>query len=131
MSDKLVYLQEEKILGEAYAIKYDTFTKDFGNSIFAYDADSPYAIEDEKLYNAILNSFENVKASKNMGKELQKIAENYVKETYKIICENAEFESKTEKVRVGGGARENARVINVILDGKAYSNIIADCYDYI
>lgn len=129
ISDKLVYIQEDEILKDAYGIEFDNLAEDFSNSIFAYGSGSDFAIPDEELYDALITTLENSNDDK-MVKEFEKIVKKYVKDLYKIVCEHAEFESESDKVKIDG-KKQSVRVVTLKIDEKAMANIVNDVYEYL
>ncbi len=129
LSDKLFYVKEDNIIKDAYGATYDKLAENLKNSIFAYGSDSDYAIEDKEAYDSIIKSLENP-VSEEMRTEAEKIAKAYAKDIYKIIRENAEFESTNKDIRIGS-EKISARVISISIDEEALEKMLREVYDYV
>lgn len=130
VSDEMLYISESEILEGAYGVRFEDFARDLENSIFAYGSDSDYAFEDQEMYDRIIEYFEDFESSEDMEKDAEKLLKKHGKELWKIVCDNVEFEVETDNVRLNG-EKKSVRVISIIVDGHAMSNIIADVYDYL
>lgn len=129
ISDKMFYVSEQRVLKGAYGANLDNLAKQFKNSIFAYGADSDYAIEDEDTFNSIVRALENP-TDKSFERDAEKLVERVTKDIWKIVVENAEFESSTDKVKLND-TRKKLRVITITVDGDAISEIIKSVYEYL
>ena len=124
----MLYVQEEHILDGAYGIVTKDLSQDLEDSIFAYGSKSEYAIQDEELYDALIQALE-VPHDK-MTKDLEKISKKYLKKFWKIISENAEFESSNGKERLNG-QRTSVRTVSMTIDGDDMAAILEDVYDFL
>ena len=129
ISEDLLYISEDELLKNAYGIELKKIVEDFEDSIFAYGSDSEYAIPDEETHNDIVSALSAAQDTK-MQKEAQKIAEKLYKKMWKIACDNFEFESENEEIKVGG-SKEKVRVITIIIEGDALAEAISEFYDYL
>ncbi len=129
LSKELAYVKESKILNNTYGVEWDSLANDLKSSVFAYGSGSDYEIKDKTFYDALITSLENPMEKKDL-RELEKIAARYIKDIYKIICENAEFESESDKVNIGGTKR-SARVVTISIDATAMIRIMEETYAYL
>ena len=130
LSDDMIYISESEILDGAYGVKFSEFVRDLENSIFAYGSGSEYAIDDEDTYDSIIEFFESVEDSERMQKDAEKLVKKHGKKMWKIVADNVQFETENDKLRLNG-EKTNVRVISIIADGHAISNIVADLYEYL
>lgn len=131
-SSDMLYVSESEIFDGKFGIVYKDAAKDLEESIFAYGADSDYAIQDKEMYDTIV---EILKAlgdtdSEKLQKDAEELAKEHIENIWKIICENVEFESDNEEVKLNG-EREKVRVITIKIDGEAMANIVKDIYEYL
>ncbi|MBO7250983.1 MAG: hypothetical protein J6V42_06895 [Clostridia bacterium] len=132
LSEDFVYVSEEEIFDAAYGIKFSDLAEELKNSIFAYGSGSEYAIPDEEIYNQVidvLEALEELEASE-MKKDAEKLIKKLTKEVWKIACDNFEFESEKDEVRING-EKQKVRVISIVIDGKSAANFVSDLYDFI
>ena len=129
LSDKLFYVKEDNILKGAYGAEYDTLAENFKNSIFAYESGSDYAITDKEAYDSIIKYLDNP-ISNEMKDEVEKIAKTYTKEIYKIIRENAVFESNNKEIEIGDDVF-TAKVISIIITEENIEKSLREIYDYV
>ena len=133
ISSDLFYVEEDKILGDAYGVKMDEIAKDLDDSIFAYDSSSKYSLKnvmDEDTYEQLLESFEGSKNSKKMSKDAQKIAKRYSKKIAKIVGKHAEFDSQGKAEKLNSG-KKNVRQVTMKIDGDAMAAIVEDVYTFL
>ena len=83
LSDEMFYVSEDEYLGGAYGFEFDKLAKDFADSIFAYGSDSVYAIEDEEIYEAIIEALEKLDNEK-IKKDSEKLLKKLLGELWKI-----------------------------------------------
>ncbi len=131
-SSDMIYISEDEIFDGKYGIVYKDAANDFEDSIFAYGSGSDYAIQDEDTYDAIMETLESLKDTDNekLRKDAEELAEEHIKNIYEIICDNVEFESDNDEVRLNG-QREKVRVITIKMDGDDIANIVRDIYEYL
>ncbi len=129
VSDKLAYVSEDEILENAYGLKYKDIVDELEDSIFAYGSDSEYAFQDEEEYEKLIKALECLNDG-NFEKDAEKLAKKLAKKAWKIACDNFEFETENDKVRVGG-ERENVRVVTITIDGDSMASFAADFYEYL
>ena len=101
VSDEMIYVSEDEILENAYGLKYKDIVDELEDSIFAYGADSEYAFQDEEEYERLIKALECLNDG-NFEKDAEKLAKKLAKKAWKIACDNFEFETENDKVRVGG-----------------------------
>ena len=133
LSSDFVYINEDKILGDAYGFKMEDLAGDLDDSIFAYDSGSKYSLKnvmDEDMYDQLMESLESGAKSKKMTKEAEKIAKRYAKKIGKIIAKHAEFSSEGDKEKLTD-KKKNVRVVTMALDGDALAAIVEDVYDFL
>ena len=132
VSEDFIYISEEEIFDAAYGVKFSDIAEELKDSIFAYGSGSDYAIPDEEMYNKVIEILEAIEELevKEMKKDVEKLAKKLTKEVWKIACDNFEFESEKDEVRING-EKEKVRVVSVIIDGKAAANFVSDFYDFI
>lgn len=129
LSEDMLYLSENEILSNAYGVKFKDFADDFADSIFAYGSGSDYAITDQEQYDKIISALE-VLNDDDMQKDAEKLVEKLYKKIWKIACDNFEFESEKDEVKIGG-EREKVRVITVTIDGESLANAFSEFYEYL
>ncbi len=131
-SSDLIYMSEEELFDAAYGVRLDELAEDLKDSIFAYGSGSDYAIPDEETWNEVIESLEKLEEldSKELKKDAEKLAKKLFKKAWKIACDNFEFESEKDEVRING-KKEKVRVISIVIDGKAAANFVSDFYDFI
>ncbi len=127
LTSDLVYVQEKHILDGSYGIKKKNFEKDLGDSIFAYDSESAYAISDEDTYNALIDTVNCI--DEDMAKDFEKVSKKYIKKFWKIVSKHADFD-KRGSVEKLAGKRTSVRSITMSIDGRAMANIAEDMYDF-
>ena len=125
------YVTEEKILGGTYGIEIGELADDLSNSVVAPSKNTDYSL-DQKTFDRIKKVLEYVDDmdTESMTKDVEKMVTRYVKQGWKILEENAEYDSKTKKVSVGGSKIE-ARIITVTIDKYALIDMIEDVLDYV
>ena len=128
VNSDMLYIQEKHILDGAYGIVRKDLAEDLEDSIFAYGSKSKYAIQDEELYDALLQGLE-VPHDK-MLRDFKKLSKKYLKEFWKIISDNAEFESSKGKERLNG-KRVSVRTVSMTIDGDDMAAILEDIYDFL
>lgn len=121
-SEKEVVIEEYDILGGAYGIEFDTLLEDLENSIFA-PGESQYSMPSE-AYDIIVDTLENMKSSDNkeMAKDAKKLAETVAKDAWKIVTDNASFNSYDER---------DLRRIEMYVGTYELEGIITDSWDYL
>ncbi len=129
LTNDLLYINETELFDFECGISTKDMIWDFEHSIFAYGENSEYAIEDNTLYDAIIDALECCKTDK-MQKDAQKLVKSYAKKAWNIVRKNASFNSQTKKVKLNG-KRTSARVVTMDIDGDALSAIIDDLYDFL
>ena len=127
LTSDLVYVQEKHLLDGSYGIKKKDFEKDLDDSIFAYDSESAYAIPDENIYNALIDTVNCI--DEDMAKDLEKVSKKYIKKFWKIVSKHADFD-KSSSVEKLAGKRTAVRSITMTIDGRAMANIAEDMYDF-
>ncbi len=130
-SEDSIYINESELFGVFVGINRGTSANDFKDSIFASDSNSRYAL-DEKTSNkliAILESFDN-SGNKRQKKDSEKVFEQYTKEFYKIVCDNAEFKSRFDKTELNGDVTK-VRVVSMILDADTVTAIASDFHKFL
>lgn len=130
ISDECMYISEDKILDGEYGIVYKELARDFEDSIFAYGSKSDYAIEDKKTYNTIMDMLETLEEDNELKKDVEELTTQHTKSIWDIICDNAEFGSESDEVRLNG-EKCKVRVVTIKMDAKDISNIVRDTYDYL
>ncbi len=129
LSEDLLYVSEDEILKNAYGVKFKDIVDDLEDSIFAYGSGSEYAIPDEQAYENLISAL-NALNDEKMHKDAEKIGEKLYKKMWKIACDNFEFESEKDEIKVGG-SREKVRVISIVIEGEALAEAISEFYDYL
>ena len=132
ISKDFVYVSEEEIFDAAYGVKFSDLAEELKDSIFAYGSGSDYAIPDEEIYNQVIDVLEALEELEidEMKKDAEKLAKKLTKEVWKIACDNFEFESEKDEVRING-EKQKVRVISIVIDGKSAANFVSDLYDFI
>ncbi len=135
VSKDLIYVSEDEILDGSYGISMKDLVKEFEDSIFAYGSDSPYAVPDEETHNQIVEYLEKAEGvddvdAEKLSKDAEKLFSKLYEDLYKIVCEHAEFTSEKDEIRLGG-EKTKVRVITIVIDEEALSNIIQGIYDYL
>ena len=131
ISEDLIYVKENDVLGGAYGVIKKELAKELENSIFAPDANTDYALNEttfEELM-TFCDSLKNTKA-KDMQKDLEKLLDRYMKEFWKIALDAVEISSEKDEARVGG-ERVTAKIVTIEIDDAAVAEIIEKMYDYI
>ena len=129
LSDDMIYVSENEILKNAYGAKFKDFADDFAGSIFAYGSGSEYAMTNQEQYDKIISAFE-VLNDDDMQKDAEKLVEKLYKKIWKIACDNFEFESENDEVKVGG-ERAKVRVITITIEGEALAAAVSEFYEYL
>ena len=129
VSEDMLYFSEDEIIQNAYGIKLDEIAKDLEDSIFAFDSGSDYAIPDEETYDMIISMFEDMDYEE-MQKDAEKLYKKHFKELWKIACDNFEFESENDEIRIGG-EKEKVRVISIVISGDMLASALEDYYDFL
>ena len=133
VSENLIYVNEENVLEGAYGVEIKSFAEDLADSIFAPDSNSKYALDEDtydqiiEMLDALSESSENNEA---MQKDAEKLFEKLFKDLWDIVADNAEIESESEEIRLGG-EKTKVRLITIVINDKAMENIINDVYDYL
>ena len=132
VSSDTIYINETSLIDANIGVVKGDLAEDFEDSIFAYGSGSQYEIEDKETYDLIVDVLKSVDSldSEKMSKDLEKIAKKYIKELWAIFCEYAEFEDKTDTIKLNGD-KASVRVITIMVDEKDVANIIDDAYDFI
>lgn len=129
ISDELIYIKEDHILGGAYGISPQELSGDLKNSIFAPDSGSEYAFPDEEIFDAITETSDSANLEE-MKKDAEELLKKYIKQVWKIICDDAEFDSETTDVRLNG-EKKSARVVTIDVDADAMADMLRDAYDFL
>ena len=129
LSDELIYIKEDHILGGAYGITPKELSADLRSSIFAPDSGSEYAIPDEEVFDAITETSDSADLDA-MKKDAEKLLKKYIKQAWKIICDDAEFDSETTDVRLNG-EKKTVRVVTIDVDTDAMASMLRDAYDFL
>ncbi len=129
MGEEYAYITNRNILGGTYGVVYDDILKNFKKSIFAYGSGSEYAIEDEEIYNAIVDILEisQRKELEEMYEDFNEIYEHYTKFLVKSFENHAEYETSTDRESVGDDYMK-ARTVAVIITEDTVMNILEDLY---
>ena len=130
--ENMIYVSEDKLFDAAYGIVYKDLAKDLEDSIFAYGSGSEYAIPDKDSYDRIMEMFEALSETniQDMEGDVKYLLETHIENIWDIVCENAEFESDSESVRLNG-KKEKVRVVTITMDAKDVANMLRDIYDYL
>ncbi len=130
-SEDKIYVENDEILNGAWGLERGELADSWANSLFDPDSDSDMAM-DEETFDMIYEIFkaldENV--DKELLKDLEKVIERYQKQAWKLICKYAEFDSKTDEIRMNG-QRKDVRLITITLDSEAVAAIVEDMCNYI
>lgn len=131
ISEDLIYVKENDILGGAYGILKKELAKELENSIFAPDANTDYALN-ETTFEELMTFCESLKdtKAKDMQKDLEKLLDRYMKEFWKIALDAVEMDSEKKEVKVGG-ERITAKVVTIEINDAAVAEIIEKMYDYL
>ena len=129
LSNELIYIKEDHILGGAYGITPKELSADLRSSIFAPDSGSEYAIPDEEVFDAITETSDSADLDA-MKKDAEKLLKKYIKQAWKIICDDAEFDSETTDVRLNG-EKKTVRVVTIDVDADAMASMLRDAYDFL
>ena len=122
LSDEMVYVEENEILGEAYGVNFSDLASIFDKSIFSYDANSAYSLP-EDVSDTIANyDHENSLA---MKKDAEALAKKLIMDLWDSFCENASIESEIKEVRIGG-EKIKARVICIEVTGDDLADFLED-----
>ena len=124
-----VYIDEEKIIGEAYGTKFVNFADELKRSIFAPDSGSGYALSQD-VFDQIIDAFDDIDNTKDASKDLSKTLKKAIKDVIKIVFDNAEISSEKEKIKLDGN-KIKVRTVSITIDADAMSNIIDEVYDYL
>ena len=120
------YIENEEILGGAYGMTSGSAVSAFENSLLN---DEEYLDEEMRdLLRMVLEVYDDQAMQDDMQKDLTNIMDKYTKKTESLLDKYAEFDSDTDKVKVGG-ERINARIVTVTIDGEAMVQIAEEMID--
>lgn len=125
MDEDLIYVTNDDILGGSWGIIRGEMAKAFSDSELIESLGMPTEAEDAIL--DVLEAYDDNRA-KELREDITKYTEKYMKIAIKAVEDNAEYESESDEVKVGG-ERINARVITITVDAEAAAGIIEDIYD--
>ncbi len=117
ISDDLIYVKETENFDTALGIEIKNLKKHLEDSIFAWDSDSDYSlyeVMEEEEYEKLLEMLE-MDDTSDIADDASALMEHIVKSAWDIVTANAEFNSETEEVLVGGH-RTTARVITMTVE---------------
>lgn len=129
LSDKMVYISEEKILNEAIGITYKKLADELEKSIFAYGSGSDYEITDKETYEKLLKICESLEDDK-IKEDAEDLVKDLTKSILKIFFDNVEIESEKDTMRIGGEKRK-VRVITITVNGEMFAAFLNDLYDFL
>ena len=129
ISEDVIYVNEQEILGGTYGINFSTLADDLANSIFAPYSGSEYAL-DEKTYDTIIKRLDNVSENKMMQSDLEKLSRRVFLDLWEIVLDHAELSSEVVKIDLNG-KNTKVRLISITIDSLAMQNIIRDAYEYL
>lgn len=129
VSDDIVVIEESKVLGGAYGSKRNTLAMSFENSIFAYNSESKYAVQDTRTHNTIVNALLALEDT-SFDEDTEALLTKIVPEMWKIVYDNCEITTGNAELSLQGN-RESVRVIRMIFDAEALSRIVEQLYDYV
>lgn len=124
-----MYVSLPEIYSDAVGIVRGNSEKKFNSSIFAFESETDYEL-DEETADAIkiLCRIYDDAQDKNAVEDIKEVLENYVKLTLDSISEHAEIDKENDSVKING-EEVNARVITVKIDAECICNVIEDLYD--
>ena len=129
ISEDVVYVNEQEILGGTYGINFSSLADDFSNSIFAADSGSVYAL-DKETYDAIMKRLDNVSENKMMQRDLEKLSRRVFLDLWEIVLDHAELSSEVVEIDLSGKSSK-VRLISITIDSLAMQNIIRAAYEYL
>ena len=129
ISEDVVYVNEQEILGGTYGINFSSLADDFANSIFAADSGSVYAL-DKGTYDAIMKRLDNVSENKMMQRDLEKLSRRVFLDLWEIVLDHAELSSEVVEIDLSGKSSK-VRLISITIDSLAMQNIIRAAYEYL
>ncbi len=129
-SNELFYIKEQNALGGAYGAEISELLEEFDNSIFAYGSGSDYALSKRET-NELRAYLECLQEENNadLQEDIEELFKKYYKEFWSVLAEEAELESKTDTVRIGG-ERDEYRVITFEMDSDAITAIVNRLLEY-
>lgn len=128
ISEDVIYVNEQEILGGTYGINFSTLADDLANSIFAPYSGSEYAL-DEKTYDTIIKRLDNVSENKMMQSDLEKLSRRVFLDLWEIVLDNAALSSEVVEIDLNGKSTK-VRLISITIDSLAMQNIIRAMYEY-
>ena len=129
ISEDLIYIEDNKILKEGYGVRIKDLAQNLEDSIFAPNSKSDYAFSDEDIWDAIIEACEDPQYDK-MQKDLKKITEQYAKDIWEIVCDNAKIESETKTMRING-EKQTVRLITIEIDGEVLAQTAEQVVEYL
>ncbi len=129
ISEDVVYVNEQEILGGTYGINFSSLADDLSNSIFAADSGSVYAL-DKETYDAMIKRLDNVSENKMMQRDLEKLSRRVFLDLWEIVLDHAELSSEVVEIDLNGKSTK-VRLISITIDSLAMQNIIRDAYEYL
>ena len=126
------YIKETEKLDASIGLVKGELAEDFEDSIFAYDSESDYAIDDEETYDTVIQILKYLDEldDEKMAKDAKKIAKKYFKELWSIICDHARVGMGIKKVQLNDGTTY-AKIIQVKLDSEIIANVMEDFYAFL
>ncbi|MBO5701299.1 MAG: hypothetical protein J6S71_02565 [Clostridia bacterium] len=124
-----MYVSLPDIYSDAVGIVRGNSEKKFDSSIFAYDSETDYEL-DEETADAIriLCRIYDDAQDKNAVKDIENVLKNYVKLVLDSISEHADIEKENDSVKING-EEVNARVVTVKIDAECICNVLEDVYN--
>ena len=124
-----MYVSLPEIYSDAVGIVRGNSEKKFNSSIFAFESETDYELDEEtadaiKILCRIYDDAQDKKAVE----DIKAVLENYVKLTLDSISEHAEIDKENDSVKING-EEVNARVITVKIDAECICNVIEDLYE--
>ena len=131
ISDELAYVKSD-FLGGAYGVEYKDAFEQFEDSIFHKDSDSDLALDDSEsdLISDLLEGFADSKNTAELGDDAKELLEYYVKEFWKIFCDEIEIESETREVKVGK-EKIKARVVYFSFDPSDLASVFEEFAEFV
>jgi hypothetical protein len=128
LSRETVYVREDNILGGAYGGHVDTLADDLKKSIFAPNSGSRYSL-DEEDFNSLIATVD-AAADKEAKKDAEKLISKVVADLWRIVLKHAEISATTTDISLNG-KNTDVRMISVVIDDGAMTNLINEGCDYL
>lgn len=128
VGEDYMYVSVPSICEDPLGIVRGKTEKEFAGSIFAFDSDSDYELE-EKTSDAIkvLCRIYDEEQDKNLIKDVTEIVESYTELIVKSVSEHADIEKESSTVKIHG-EEVGARIIKIDIDSECAYNVLDELH---